>query len=119
MNEGYEITDSAFNVFLEYVPGGSIASMLSKYGKFEDGLAKSMTAQILLGLKYLHGRSVYSLLFLIVRSIIHRDIKGANSMSFFLSVSYQVLVDLNGCAKISDFGTSKKHGLLFQYNIYS
>lgn len=52
--EGYEITETAFNVFLEYVSGGSIASMLSKYGKFEEGLAKSMTAQILLGLDYLH-----------------------------------------------------------------
>lgn len=55
-------------MFLEYVSGGSIASMLSKYGKFEDALARSMTAQILLGLEYLHEMS-----------IIHRDIKGANS----------------------------------------
>jgi hypothetical protein len=38
--------------------------MLSKYGKFEDGLAKSMTAQILLGLNYLHEMYVYELLFL-------------------------------------------------------
>ena len=43
-------------MFLEYVAGGSIASMLSKFGKFEDNLARSMTSQILLGLEYLHGK---------------------------------------------------------------
>ena len=61
-------SDSTFNVFLEYVAGGSIASVLSKCGKLDQQIAQSLTAQILCGLEYLHGRD-----------IIHRDIKGANS----------------------------------------
>lgn len=65
---GSEITDTSFNVFLEYVSGGSIASCLGRYGAFEEDLVRCMTAQILCGLEYLHEMS-----------IIHRDIKGANS----------------------------------------
>ncbi|ORX87411.1 Pkinase-domain-containing protein [Anaeromyces robustus] len=82
----YEYGDT-FNVFLEYVSGGSVASMLSRFGKFTEPLIKSLTSQILSGLEYLHNRS-----------IIHRDIKGAN-----------ILVDEDGVAKISDFGISKKN----------
>lgn len=74
------------NIFLEYVPGGSVATMLSNYGAFEESLIRNFVRQILHGLKYLHDRS-----------IIHRDIKGAN-----------VLVDNKGGIKISDFGISKK-----------
>lgn len=74
------------NIFLEYVPGGSVATMLSKYGAFEEPLVRNFVRQILHGLKYLHDRN-----------IIHRDIKGAN-----------VLVDNKGGIKISDFGISKK-----------
>ncbi|KAI9192972.1 kinase-like domain-containing protein, partial [Polychytrium aggregatum] len=83
---GSEVTPTTFNVFLEYVSGGSIASCLAKYGKFDDDITRHMTMQILCGLSYLHGKG-----------IIHRDIKGAN-----------VLVDVDGVAKISDFGISKR-----------
>ncbi|WVF70071.1 hypothetical protein IAT40_004858 [Kwoniella sp. CBS 6097] len=74
------------NIFLEYVPGGSVAALLSNYGAFEEALVKNFVRQILMGLNYLHERE-----------IIHRDIKGAN-----------ILVDNKGGIKISDFGISKK-----------
>jgi mitogen-activated protein kinase kinase kinase len=74
------------NIFLKYVPGGSVTALLQNYGAFEEPLVKKIVRQILLGLNYLHERD-----------IIHRDIKGAN-----------ILVDNKGGIKISDFGISKK-----------
>ncbi|OAA64181.1 map kinase kinase kinase [Niveomyces insectorum RCEF 264] len=74
------------NIFLEYVPGGSVQTMLNSYGALPEPLVRSFVRQILHGLSYLHGRE-----------IIHRDIKGAN-----------ILVDNKGTIKISDFGISKK-----------
>ncbi|CDS10232.1 hypothetical protein LRAMOSA02908 [Lichtheimia ramosa] len=80
-------TDMAhFSIFLEYVPGGSVAGLLASYGAFQEPLVQSFVRQILKGLNYLHGKD-----------IVHRDIKGAN-----------VLVDNKGGVKISDFGISKK-----------
>lgn len=78
--------DDHLNIFLEYVPGGSVTSLLRNYGAFEEPLVRNWVRQILLGLNYLHQRD-----------IIHRDIKGAN-----------MLVDNKGGIKISDFGISKK-----------
>ena len=75
-----------FNIFLEYVPGGSVAALLRNYGAFEEPLVRNFVRQILEGLNYVHERG-----------IVHRDIKGAN-----------VLVDNKGGIKISDFGISKK-----------
>lgn len=83
---GSNSDDQHFNIFLEYVPGGSVAAMLNSYGQLQEPLIRNFVRQILAGLSYLHGRE-----------IIHRDIKGAN-----------VLVDNKGSIKISDFGISKR-----------
>mgnify|MGYP002477128135 FL=1 len=68
------------------MPGGSVSSMLNSYGPFEESLIINFTRQILIGVVYLHRKN-----------IIHRDIKGAN-----------ILIDIKGCVKITDFGISKK-----------
>lgn len=83
---GSSISDEYLNIFLEYVPGGSVQSMLMSYGPFEEPLIRNFIRQVLIGLAYLHGED-----------IIHRDIKGAN-----------ILIDIKGTVKISDFGISKK-----------
>lgn len=74
------------NIFLEYVAGGSVATMLVNYGSLPEPLISNFVRQILNGLAYLHSKD-----------IIHRDIKGAN-----------ILVDNHGSVKISDFGISKR-----------
>ena len=83
---GSNCTEDKFNIFLEYVAGGSVAAMLNSYGKLKEPLIRNFVRQILSGLSFLHSRD-----------IIHRDIKGAN-----------VLVDNKGNIKISDFGISKR-----------
>ena len=83
---GCSSTTDHLNIFLEYVPGGSVQTMLNSYGALREPLIRSFVRQIVTGLAYLHGRE-----------IIHRDIKGAN-----------ILVDNKGGIKISDFGISKK-----------
>ena len=64
--------------------------MIKQFGPLNEELVRLYTRQILLGLAYLHDRS-----------IVHRDVKGAN-----------VLVSEQGVCKLADFGCSKQlHGL--------
>ncbi|KAL6655647.1 hypothetical protein ACP70R_006473 [Stipagrostis hirtigluma subsp. patula] len=78
--------EDTLNILLEFVPGGSIQSLLGKLGSFPEPVIRKYTKQILHGLEYLHSNA-----------IIHRDIKGAN-----------ILVDNKGCIKLADFGASKQ-----------
>ncbi|CAL5347186.1 unnamed protein product [Camellia sinensis] len=78
--------EESFNILLEFVPGGSISSLLGKFSSFPESVIRMYTKQLLLGLEYLHRNG-----------IMHRDIKGAN-----------ILVDNEGCIKLVDFGASKK-----------
>ncbi|OIW17500.1 hypothetical protein TanjilG_22612 [Lupinus angustifolius] len=78
--------EESLNILLEFVPGGSISSLLGKFGAFPEAVIRTYTKQILVGLEYLHKNG-----------IIHRDIKGAN-----------ILVDNKGCIKLADFGASKQ-----------
>eukprot|EP00854_Cymbomonas_tetramitiformis_P013413 gene13413-15849_t len=46
----------ALFIFLEYVPGGSIASLLARFGSFDESVVRLYTKQILEGLHYLHDQ---------------------------------------------------------------
>ena len=81
---GSEILNDILFIYLEYIPGGSIKYLLNKYGTFNSKIIKIYLKQILDGLEYLHSKGV-----------VHRDIKSAN-----------ILVDLKGNIKLSDFGVS-------------
>jgi serine/threonine protein kinase len=64
---GSQRSPQHLNIFLEFVSGGSLASVLKSFGRFSEKLVKLYCRQILAGLEYLHRNN-----------IIHRDIKGAN-----------------------------------------
>lgn len=83
---GCERKEYSISIFLEYISGGSVGSCLRKHGKFEENLVSSLTKQTLYGLAYLHAEGV-----------LHRDLKADN-----------ILLDIDGTCKISDFGISKK-----------
>ena len=73
------------SIFLEHMPGGSIAELVAKFGKLDESVIRKYTREVLEGLIYLHDRG-----------IIHRDIKGQN-----------ILVDNHGSCKLADFGASR------------
>jgi mitogen-activated protein kinase kinase kinase len=83
---GCERKEYGMSIFLEYISGGSIGSCLRKHGRFDEPLVRSLTRQTLSGLEYLHREG-----------ILHRDLKADN-----------ILLDVDGTCKISDFGISKK-----------
>lgn len=84
-SNGHQLGQNSFYIFLEYVEGGSISSMLTRFGRFEESVIRVYTAQILAGLSFLHSTKT-----------MHRDIKGAN-----------ILVGKDGQVKLADFGMAK------------
>ncbi|KAM5264548.1 mitogen-activated protein kinase kinase kinase 1 [Ctenodactylus gundi] len=78
---------SNYNLFIEWMAGGSVAHLLSKYGAFRESVVINYTEQLLRGLSYLHENQ-----------IIHRDVKGAN-----------LLIDSTGQRlRIADFGAAAR-----------
>uniref|UniRef100_A0A2C9K5L3 Mitogen-activated protein kinase kinase kinase 1 n=1 Tax=Biomphalaria glabrata TaxID=6526 RepID=A0A2C9K5L3_BIOGL len=76
-----------FNMFVEWMPGGSVAYLLGEYGAFTENVIVNYTRQVLRGLAYLHDNH-----------ILHRDLKGAN-----------LLIDSTGqTLRIGDFGASAR-----------
>lgn len=85
---GHDYIDNALYIYLEYMPGGSIAEVLSQYGPLDESLIATYAHELLEGLEYLHTREPM---------VLHRDIKGAN-----------ILVGLDCKVKLADFGCSKR-----------
>nr|XP_018669614.2 RGS domain-containing serine/threonine-protein kinase A [Ciona intestinalis] len=74
------------NIFMEYLTGGTIASVLKDFGNLDEGVFRRYTKQILEGVCYLHKHNV-----------VHRDINGNN-----------VMLLPCGTIKLIDFGCAKK-----------
>jgi len=75
-----------FSIFLEYVSGGSVRTLLDKFGPLNHDLVRNYTRQLLCRVEYLHHNG-----------IVHRDIKCTN-----------VLIGNNGVIKVADFGAAKR-----------
>eukprot|EP01135_Chromosphaera_perkinsii_P008999 Nk52_evm17s1569 gene=Nk52_evmTU17s1569 len=87
---GCDCQNRNLNIFLEYVPGGTVSNLIANFGSLTERISAVYCRQILLGLEYLH-----------MNDIVHLDIKGAN-----------ILVDSSGCVKIADFGASRMEASL-------
>lgn len=83
---GLDIANYTINIVMEHISGGTIASLLKKFGTFDESVFRRYTSQIVDAVTYLHSNNV-----------IHRDIKGSNMM-----------VTSTGFIKLIDFGTAKK-----------
>jgi len=79
--------DQSLYIYLEYVPGGSMACLLSEFGALQEAALGKASLDMLKGLDYLHTLSP---------PVVHRDLKGAN-----------LLVGLDLTVKLADFGCSK------------
>ncbi|CAM9527333.1 unnamed protein product, partial [Phaeothamnion confervicola] len=71
-------------IFQEYMAGGSLLSLLRRFGPFCEDMARRYLRQALRGLRYLHAHAVA-----------HGDLKCSN-----------ILVDDRGVVKLADFGAS-------------
>ncbi|NXA96480.1 M3K19 kinase, partial [Melanocharis versteri] len=80
------LEDNILSIFMEFVPGGSISSILNRFGPLPEVVLCKYTRQILQGVAYLHDNCV-----------VHRDIKGNN-----------VMLMPNGVIKLIDFGCARR-----------
>jgi len=81
-----ELVSGVFNIFMEYVPGGSLKHLLKEFGALSELVVQSYCLQVLTGLRVLHDAG-----------IAHRDIKADN-----------LLLSDDGTVKLADFGSAKR-----------
>lgn len=63
------LSENILSIFMEFVPGGSISSIINRFGPLPEMVFCKYTEQILQGVAYLHENCV-----------VHSDIKGNNVM---------------------------------------
>ncbi|KAG6591169.1 STE/STE11 protein Kinase [Phytophthora cinnamomi] len=85
---GSERYGPTVNIFMEYLPAGSLSKLLKEFGAFEEDLVRVYVRDVVRGVAHLHELD-----------IAHRDLKCANLL---------LADDEHGGVKIADFGTAKR-----------
>ncbi|XP_039198300.1 mitogen-activated protein kinase kinase kinase 19 [Crotalus tigris] len=94
---GTSLENNIVSIFMEFVPGGSISSIIHRFGPLSEMVFCKYTKQIVQGVAYLHENCV-----------VHRDIKGNN-----------VMLMPNGTIKVIDFGCAKRLACVSLTNTHS
>ena len=55
---GTSLEDTIVSIFMQFVPGGSIYNLLTRFGAFDEEVFCNYTRQILEGVEYLHANNV-------------------------------------------------------------
>ncbi|ORC88773.1 putative protein kinase, putative,serine/threonine-protein kinase [Trypanosoma theileri] len=88
----YDTSNNTICMFMEYIGGGSLSSLVKKFKPLPRDVIRRWTRQLLAGLLYLHSQR-----------IIHRDIKGDN-----LLVDTSSDPKLEAQIKLVDFGAARR-----------
>ncbi|XP_078448988.1 uncharacterized protein LOC144717489 [Lampetra planeri] len=86
---GTEMEGNRFSIFMEFVPGGTVAETVRGFGPLGESVCRSYIAQMTRGLAYLHGHGV-----------MHGDVKGSNAV-----------ITPAGVVKLIDFGCAERVAL--------
>lgn len=85
---GHDCYGPTVNMFMEYLPAGSLSKLLKNFGPFDEEMVQAYTRYVVRGVAHLHKLG-----------IAHRDLKCANLL---------LADDKRGGVKIADFGTAKR-----------
>jgi len=72
---------------VEYCPNGDLSEILDEHSLLDEDIAKFLTAELILAMRYMHARGV-----------IFRDLKPEN-----------ILLDSAGHMRLADFGLAKQN----------
>ncbi|CAE7171801.1 mkkA, partial [Symbiodinium pilosum] len=99
---GHDSIDGCLYIYMEYMIGGSMASVLHQFGAFEESLVSKYARDMLEGLAYLHTQEP---------PVLHRDIKSANVLMGYGPHGGEL------CAKLADFGCSKRNEVTLSHTM--
>lgn len=98
---GHDVTHDdfygeAYNLFLEYAPGGSLSDLIRRRGsRLPEKLVRRLAREILRGLAFVHGQGY-----------VHCDVKPQNILVFQTKSEKGTVTNV----KLADFGLAKKVG---------